>query len=88
MSWDNFLETIRIILVKIILPIRKKREEFLSNFRLSIMFRISMGYLKLLITHGLLLMFGIFLIFMYAEKENFSDMANDIIFFQEEDKCI
>lgn len=87
MSWDNFLETIRRILVKIILPIRKKREEFLSNFRLSIMFRISMGYLKLLITHGLLLMFGIFLIFMYAEKENFSDMANDIITsFKEEDE--
>ena len=32
-------------------------------------------------------MFGIFLIFMYAEKENFSDMANDIITsFKEEDE--
>lgn len=79
MSWDNFLETIRRILVKIILPIRKKREAFLSNIRFSILLRISMGYLKLLITHGLLLMAGIFVIYMYAEKENFGVMANDII---------
>ena len=46
-----------------------------------------MGYLKLLITHGLLLMLEYFLSYMYAEKENFSDMANDIITsFKEEDE--
>lgn len=79
MSWDNFLEWIRKALVKIILPIREKRVEFLGNFRLSIMFRISLGYLKLLLTHGLLLGIGIFLIYMYTEKENFSHMAYDIV---------
>lgn len=79
MSWDNFLETIRKILVKIILPIRRKKEKFMGNLRLSIVSRISMGYLRLLISHGILLMIGIFLIYMYAEKEDFSDMADDII---------
>ena len=79
MSWDNVLETIRKILIKVILPIRKKREEFLSKFRFSIMFRISMGYLRLLVTHGLLLMAGIFLIYMYTEKENYEVMADDIL---------
>jgi len=79
MNWDNFLETIRRISIKILIPIRKKREEVLSNLRLSIMFRISMGYLKLLITHGLLLMAGIFLIYMHTEKEKFEVMAEDII---------
>jgi signal transduction histidine kinase len=79
MSWDNFLELVRKVLVKIILPIRKKRVEFMSNFRLSIMFRISMGYLKLLLTHSLLLGIGIFIIYMYTEKENYSDMADDIV---------
>lgn len=79
MNWDNFLETVRRISVKILLPIRKKREEFLSNFRLSIVFRISLAYLKLLITHGILLMAGIFLIYMYSEKEKFEVMADDII---------
>lgn len=79
MSWDNFLEFIRKTLVKVILPIRKKREEFSSNFRLSIMFKISFGYLKLLLTHSLILGVGVFLIYMYTEKEDYRDMADDII---------
>ncbi|NLJ97211.1 MAG: HAMP domain-containing histidine kinase [Clostridiales bacterium] len=77
--WDKFLEALRKILIKVILPIRKKREKFLSNLRLSIMLRISMGYLKLLITHGILLMIGIFILYMYTEKKNFGVMADDII---------
>lgn len=80
MSWDNFLEAIRKISIKIILPIREKRVEWMINLRLSILLRISMGYLKLLLTHGVLIMIGIFLIYMYAEQEDFSDMADDIVF--------
>ena len=79
MSWDGVLEFIRKTLVKIVLPIRTKREKFLSNFRLSIMFKVSLGYLKLLITHSLILGAGIFLIYMYTEKEDYSRMADDII---------
>ena len=79
MSWDKFLEAFRKISIKIILPIREKRLKWKSNFRLSILFRISMGYLKLLLTHGVLIMLGVFLIYMYAEKEDFGDMADDII---------
>lgn len=79
MSWDKFLEAFRKISIKIILPIREKRLRWKSNFRLSILLRISMGYLKLLLTHGVLIMFGIFLIYMYAETEDFNDMADDII---------
>ena len=79
MSWDNFLESIRKTLVKVILPIRSKREKFLSNFRLSIILQISMGYRKLLLTYGVLLAAGLFLIFMYTEKENYRQMSNDIV---------
>lgn len=85
MNWDYFLEAIRRILVKIILPIKKKREEVLSNFRLSILFRITIGYLKLLIIHGIFLMAGIFVIYMYAEKENYEKMADDIVVFLKEE---
>lgn len=77
--WDKFLESLRKVLIKVILPIREKREVFLSNLRLSIMFRISMGYLKLLLTHGVLLMIGIFFLYMYTEKNDFSQMADHII---------
>lgn len=79
MSWDNFLESVRKLLVRVILPIRKRRVEIMSKFRLSIMFRISLGYLKLLLTHSILLGIGIFLIYMYTEKEDYSNMADDII---------
>lgn len=75
----KLLEAIRKVLRKIILPIRKKREEWLSNFRLSMAFRISMAYLKLLLTHGVLFMAGICLLYMYSEKVNFSRMAGDIV---------
>jgi len=76
---NKFLEVIRNILRKTILPIRKKREDWLSNFRLSMAFRISLAYLKLLMTHGLLFMIGFFLLYMYSEKVNYDHMAGDII---------
>lgn len=75
----KLLETVRNILRKIILPIRKKKEEWLSNFRLSMAFRISMAYLKLLITHGLLFMIVFFLIYMYSEKSRYDIMADQLI---------
>ena len=79
MNQNKLIEFIRKILRKIILPIRKKKEAFLSKFRLSMTFRISMAYLKLLLTHGILFMFGFFLIFMYSEKEKYNNLADDVI---------
>lgn len=73
------LEILRYILRKTVLPIRKKREEWLSTFRLSMAFRISMAYLKLMLTHGLLFMIGFFAIYMYAVKEDYDQMSKDFI---------
>lgn len=73
------LETVRSILRKIILPIRKKREKWLSNFRLSMAFRISMAYLKLLLTHGLLFMTVFFFLYMFSEKAEYDNKAGNII---------
>ena len=73
------LETLRSILRKIILPIRKKREEWLSNFRLSMAFRISMAYLKLLLTHGLLFMLVFFFLYMFSEKAAYDQKAQNMI---------
>jgi len=69
------LEAVRSILRKIILPIRKRREEWLSSFRLSITFRISIGYLKLLLTHGVIFLAGFTIIYMYSEKADYDKMA-------------
>ena len=73
------MEAIRTFLRRTVLPFRRKREEWLSNFRLSMAFRISLAYLKLLLTHGVLLFLGFFLIFMSTEKDHFEDMTEDII---------
>lgn len=51
----------------------------MSNFRLSMAFRISMAYLKLLLTHGVLLFLGFFLIFMSSEKDNYEDISKDMV---------
>lgn len=73
------MEVIRNILIRIVLPIRERREEWLSNFRLSIAFRISMGYLRLMLSYGLLFLIGFLIIYMYSEKRDYDRMAVNII---------
>ncbi len=73
------LEILRFILRKTVLPIRKKKEAWLSTFRLSMAFRISMAYLKLMITHGILLMIGFFVVYMYSVKQDYDQIAKDFI---------
>lgn len=45
---------IRNILIRTVLPIRKKRTEFLSKFHFSIGYRIGLHYFKLLLLYGIL----------------------------------
>ncbi len=75
----KLLEAVRNILRKIILPIRTKKEAWLSNFRLSMTFRISLSYLRLLLTHGVLFMAIFFLLFMYSEKTANNQLSRDMI---------
>ena len=84
--YDRFLEALRKLLINIILPFRKRREAFLSNFRLSIAFRISMSYLRMLLTHGILFMAIFMAIYMYSEKEEMEEMADHIIISMKEAK--
>ncbi len=75
----KILEAIRNVLRKIVLPIRKKREDILSNFRLSMAFRISVAYLKLLLLYGMLFLFGFLVIYMFSEKAEYDNMADNMI---------
>lgn len=70
------MEAVRNILRRIILPIRKRREEWLSSFRLSITFRISIGYLKLMLTYGVIFLAGFTVIYMFSEKADYDKMAS------------
>lgn len=88
---NQFVEIIRKILRKIVLPIRKQKEELLSKFRFSMAFRISITYLKLLLIHGLLFMAAFFILYMYTEKTVFDRMAADIMLSVQEtgaDHCV
>lgn len=73
------MEAIRSVLRKIILPIRKRRQEWLSSFRLSITFRISLGYLKLLLLYGVIFFAGFIIIYMFSEKADYDRWAMNVV---------
>lgn len=76
---NRFLEGIRKLLIRIILPIRKKKEELLNNFRLSIVFKISLSYMRLLLTHGIIFMLGFAILYIYTEKNDNDELAKKLI---------
>ena len=61
---ERMIEGIRQLLIKTVLPFRKKKEEFLSKLRLSLTFRIAVNYAKLFIINGIILalLFGLLFI--------------------------
>ena len=72
-------EKVRQILIKIILPIRKRREDWMGNFRFSIAFRISLHYLKLMLINGVIFL-GVFTLLYYtAEWRSSEKKAKAII---------
>jgi signal transduction histidine kinase len=76
---NRLVEAIRQLLIKIILPLRKKKENFLGQFRFSIEFRISLQYLKLLLINGAIFMVAISLLYYFAEWKNCENKAVVII---------
>lgn len=67
---NNYKEEFRLLLAKIILPFRKKREEWLGNFRFSIAFRISLHYLKLMLFGGIFFMASFIILYYMSEYKN------------------
>lgn len=76
---NRLIEAIRQLLIKIILPLRKKKEAFLGQFRFSIEFRISLHYLKLLLINGAIFMVAISLLYYRAEWKNCEGKADTIM---------
>lgn len=75
----NLKETLRQLLIKFVLPFRKRREKWLGNFRFSIAFRISLNYLKLLLLNGFLFLCLFSVLFLWLEKVRLQDKG-DILF--------
>lgn len=72
-------EKIRQILIKVILPIRRRREEWMGNFRFSIAFRISLHYLKLLLINGIVFIAIFSLLYYGADWRSSEKKAQAII---------
>lgn len=75
----KIVEFIRQILIKTVLPFRKRKEEFLSKFRFSIAFRISVNYFKLLILYGILFLALFSILFLGIETKHFIDSGEEIV---------
>lgn len=72
-------EDIRQLLIKIVLPFRRKKEEWLGNFRFSIAFRISLHYLKLLIINGAVFVIIFSMLYYGAEWKSCNKKAQNIV---------
>lgn len=79
---ERMIEGIRQLLIKTVLPFRKKKEEFLSKLRLSLTFRIAVNYAKLFIINGIILalLFGLlFIVYWDYEYSSKVDEVTQII---------
>lgn len=64
---DKLIEWIRQLLIKTVLPFRRKKEQILSKFRFSIVFRIGLNYLRLFVIYGALFLLAFIGIFVLVE---------------------
>lgn len=77
----NIKEDVRQLLIKIVLPFRRKKEEWLGKFRFSIAFRISLHYLKLLVINGAVFVVAFMTLYYGAEWKSSNKKADKIIDF-------
>ncbi|BCN32984.1 sensor histidine kinase [Anaeromicropila herbilytica] len=75
---EKMIEGIRKILIKTVLPIRRKKEKFLSQFRFSIVFRIALNYMKLLVINCSIILAIFVLFFLYIEERDYDKRAESI----------
>lgn len=73
------VEWIRQLLIKTVLPIEKKKEEFLSNIRFSIGFRISLHYLLLFALNGIVFLGIIVALFWSLENHYLGKNGDGIL---------
>lgn len=75
----NLKEAIRQLLIAIVLPIRRRKEEWLGNFRFSMAFRISLFYLKLLLINGILFLLLFSILYFGIEYKTNQSKVKDMI---------
>ena len=73
---ERAVEAIRQFLIRTVLPFRKKREQFLSKFRFSIVFRIGLNYTRLFLIYGILFLLAFVVLFIFVEASSKMKLAS------------
>lgn len=76
---DKFLNWLRGVLLKTVVPYRKKREEFIGRFRLSMNYRISLNYMKLLLINGIVFFTLFSGLYLNSEYHDYERLAGNVI---------
>lgn len=66
---EKLIEWIRRLLIRTVLPFRRRKEQFLSKFRFSIVFRIGLNYLRLFVIYGTLFLLAFVVLFVVEESK-------------------
>ncbi len=75
----KIVEKIRQLLIKIVLPIRKKKEEFSGKLRLSMTYRIAWNTLKLMVVNGVLFFLIFLILYISVERSSYRELAESIV---------
>lgn len=75
----KFVEGVRRILIKTVLPLRKKLDELLRQFFLSISFRIAFYYVRLFIVFGVLFFVAVYALYMGVEVSRYNSWSDTIM---------
>ncbi len=76
---DKFAGWLRRVLKKTWIPLREKRDALIGRLRLSMSFRISLNYLKLMIVNGIIFMAVFLVLYLNAQTEEYRELAEQVV---------
>ncbi|MDO5518896.1 MAG: HAMP domain-containing sensor histidine kinase [bacterium] len=76
---NKIIEIIRKILIRTVLPMRKKADELLRKFYLSIAFRIAFYYVRLFIVYGVLFFIVIYALYVRLFMSKYNSWADSLV---------
>lgn len=76
---DKFVNGLRQILLRTWVPFQQKKDALLGKLRLSMSFRITLNYLKLMIVNGIIFLAVFQLLYLNTQMDGYRQLAADIM---------
>lgn len=83
---DKLIEFIRQLLIKTVLPIKRKEDQFLSQFHFSIAFRIATNYVRLFVMYGTIFFIIVVGVYIRVETRDYENYAKERVQLLEQGK--